>query len=132
VALTATETLILKREAFLEMVEADSALRQSLLASLAREIRSITDHVADLHFLDLPGRLARRLLREADSVSAGTTGSVIVPWPYPQSELAGLIGGSRQTVNRLLSDLVSQGLIRMTPGVVVIPDRAALERSIRR
>jgi CRP-like cAMP-binding protein len=132
VALTATETLILKREAFLEMVEADSALRQSLLASLAREIRSITDHVADLHFLDLPGRLARRLLREADSVSAGTTGSVIVPWPYTQSELAGMIGGSRQTVNRLLSDLVSQGLIRMTPGVVVIPDRAALERSIRR
>ena len=58
VAVEATETLVLHRDAFLELIDADPELRQSLLASLAAEIRRLTGHVEDLHFLDLPGRLA--------------------------------------------------------------------------
>ena len=43
-----------------------------------------------------------------------------------------MIGGSRQSVNRLLADLVARGLIRVERDALVIPDRTALERSIRR
>ena len=132
IALGKTETLVLRREAFLELVDADRSLRVSLLASLSREIRSITDHVQDLHFLDLPGRLAKRILREASRAVPAPDGSVRLPWPYTQSELAGMIGGSRQSVNRLLSDLTSEGLIQLQRDALVIPDPAALERSIRR
>jgi CRP/FNR family transcriptional regulator, cyclic AMP receptor protein len=132
VALGKTETLILRREAFLDLVEHDSALRITLLASLAGEIRSITDHVQDLHFLDLPGRLARRILRESSGLRPAADGSVRLPWPYTQSELAGMIGGSRQSVNRLLADLVNEHLIELQRDVLVIPDPAALERSIQR
>jgi len=132
VALGRTETLVLRREAFLELVDSDRSLRVALLASLSREIRSITAHVQDLHFLDLPGRLARRLLREADGRTPGTDGSVELPWPYTQSELAGMIGGSRQSVNRLLADLVDEGLVVLGRDALVIPDPAALERSIQR
>jgi CRP/FNR family cyclic AMP-dependent transcriptional regulator len=132
VALGRTETLILRRDAFLELVEQDSSLRIALFASLAGEIRSITAHVQDLHFLDLPGRLARRILREASRVAAADDGTVRLPWPYTQSELAGMIGGSRQSVNRLLADLVDEGLIELERDALVIPDPVALERSIQR
>ena len=132
IALGATETLVLRREVFLGLIDEDQSLRRALLSSLADEIRSITAHVQDLHFLDLPGRLTRRILREAEPVAAEPDGSFRLPWPYTQAELAGMIGGSRQSVNRLLADLVARDLIRVERDALVIPDRAALERSIRR
>jgi CRP/FNR family transcriptional regulator/CRP/FNR family cyclic AMP-dependent transcriptional regulator len=132
VALGKTETLVLRREAFLELVDSDRTLRIALLSSLSHEIRSITAHVQDLHFLDLPGRLAKRILREAAGREPEADGSVLLAWPYTQSELAGMIGGSRQSVNRLLADLVDEGLIDLQRDALVIPDPAALERSIQR
>jgi hypothetical protein len=43
-----------------------------------------------------------------------------------------MIGGSRQSVNRLLADLAAAGLVRPEPGALVLPDPVALRRSIRR
>jgi CRP-like cAMP-binding protein len=57
VAVEPTETLVLHRDAFLDLIDSDAGLRRALLASLAAEIRRLTGHVEDLHFLDLPGRL---------------------------------------------------------------------------
>jgi CRP/FNR family cyclic AMP-dependent transcriptional regulator len=61
VALEASETWTLTREQFLAVLDQDKALRESLLAGLARELRRITGHVEELHFLDLAGRLSSRL-----------------------------------------------------------------------
>lgn len=132
VALGKTETLVLRRDQFLALIDADRSLRHALLASLAYEVRSLTAHVHDLHFLDLPGRLARRILREAANAPRDSTGAIRLPWPYTQAELAGMIGGSRQSVNRVLSELASQGLVRVEKDSLVIPDEAALERAVRR
>lgn len=132
VAFGKSQTLSLHRDVFLGLIDEDRTLRRALLTSLAREIRRITDHVGDLHFLDLPGRLVRQILREADGLPPTASGSVTIPWPYTQAELAGMIGGSRQSVNRLLSELASEHLIRLEHDVLVIPDPAALERSIQR
>src|SRR6478752_4365723 len=49
--------------------------------------------VEALHFLDLPGRLASRIVRLAETSGAtGPDGATTIPWPYTQSELAGMIG----------------------------------------
>lgn len=133
VAVEPTETLVLHRDAFLSLIDSDAGLRRTLLASLAAEIRRLTGHVEDLHFLDLPGRLASRIVRLADS--AGTRaddGTIRIAWPYTQSELAGMIGGSRQSVNRLLADLGDQGLVRQEREQLVVLDMERLIRSIER
>lgn len=131
VAVEATETLVLNREAFLDLIDADAGLRRALLASLATEIRRLTGHVEDLHFLDLPGRLASRIVRLAASAGA-TSGEARIAWPYTQSELAGMIGGSRQSVNRLLADLTDQGLVRLERDHLVVVDVEALARTVER
>jgi CRP/FNR family transcriptional regulator, cyclic AMP receptor protein len=131
VAVEATETLVLHRDAFLDLIDSDARLRRALLASLAAEIRRLTGHVEDLHFLDLPGRLASRILRLAASAGA-TSGEARIPWPYTQSELAGMIGGSRQSVNRLLADLTDQGLVRLERDRLVIVDVDRLARTVER
>ena len=59
-------------------------------------------------------------------------GAIRIPWPYTQSELAGMIGGSRQSVNRLLADLTDEGLVRMERDVLVVTDRDRLAGTVER
>ena len=133
VAVDAVEALILQRTAFVRLVDEQPSIRHALLAALATEIRRLTAQVEDLHFLDLPGRLARHLLREiAGEGGALPDGEARVPWPYTQGELAGMIGGSRQSVNRLLGDFVNQGLLRFEGDDLVIPDPRRLAIEARR
>ena len=132
VAVEPTETLVLRREAFLDLIDTEPALRRALLASLAAEIRRLTGHVEDLHFLDLPGRLASRIVRLAADRPREPAGTVRIPWPYTQSELAGMIGGSRQSVNRLLSDLADEGLVRLERDILVVTDLDRLAATVDR
>lgn len=133
VAMDAVEALVLRREAFARLVDTEPGLRRALLAALAAEIRRLTAQVEDLHFLDLPGRLARHLLRAIDRDEDRLDSTEVrLPWPYTQGELAGMIGGSRQSVNRLLADFVAQGLLRFEGDDLVIPDPRRLAAAARR
>jgi CRP/FNR family transcriptional regulator, cyclic AMP receptor protein len=132
-AVDAVGTLVLRRDAFDRLVDSEVALRRALLAALAREIRRLTAQVEDLHFLDLPGRLAHHLLREIDGDSERPAASEArLPWPYTQGELASMIGGSRQSVNRLLADFIEQGLLRFDGDELVVPDPRRLAAAARR
>jgi CRP/FNR family cyclic AMP-dependent transcriptional regulator len=132
-AVDGVETLVLRRDGFDRLVDTEVALRRALLAALAREIRRLTAQVEDLHFLDLPGRLARHLLREIDGDSEQPSArEARLPWPYTQGELASMIGGSRQSVNRLLADFIEQGLLRFDGDELVVPDPRRLAAAARR
>jgi CRP/FNR family cyclic AMP-dependent transcriptional regulator len=132
VALEPTGTLVLRQEPFDRLLDTDRGLRRALLAGLAGELRRLTGHVEELHFLDLPGRLASRIVRMAEEQSPGERGEVVLPWPFTQSEVAAMIGGTRQTVNRLLADLVDQDLIRFQKDVLVVPSVERLARAAER
>jgi len=133
VALEPTETLVLPRERFRMLIDTEPATRDALLAALAGELRRLTDHVEELHFLDIAGRLAARLARLADE--QGTTapdGSVRIEGPLSQGELAAMVGSTRQSVNRFLGDLVDDGLVRVERDAIVITDLRGLRRAARR
>ena len=132
VAVEPTETLVLRREPFEQLIDTDADMRKALLAGLAAELRRLTGHVEELHFLDLPGRLARRLVRMAEELEPGVTGEAVMKWPFTQSELAAMIGGTRQTVNRLLADFIDQGLVRFERDVLVIPSVERLAAAAER
>jgi CRP-like cAMP-binding protein len=132
VALEPSELLVLRREPFEQLIDTDRALRMALFAGLTAELRRLTGHVEELHFLDLPGRLAARLIRLARETQPGARGPIVLDWPYTQSELASMIGGTRQTVNRLLADMVTQGLVRLDRDSIVIPDVDRLARAAER
>ena len=131
VALEASETLALPRDAFRELLDHDPGLRDALLAGLAHELRRVTGQVEELHFLDLAGRLAMRLSRLARDADP-TSDEVRLDWPYTQSDLASMIGGTRQSVNKLLSELVDDGLVRIERDTIVIPSVSALARQADR
>jgi CRP/FNR family cyclic AMP-dependent transcriptional regulator len=131
-ALEPTETMALPRDQFLRLLPGDPRLVTALLRALAGELRRLTGHVEELHFLDLAGRLTMRLVRLARDVDPKAVGRVELDWPFTQSDLAAMIGGTRQSVNKLLSGLVDEGLLKIDRDTLVITDLATLEaRSAR-
>ncbi|HET7676805.1 MAG TPA: Crp/Fnr family transcriptional regulator [Candidatus Limnocylindrales bacterium] len=130
-ALEPTETLVLPRDVLLELIAVDPGLRDALLAGLAGELRRLTGHVEELHFLDLAGRLAMRLTRLAREAEP-TAREVRLDWPFTQSDLAAMIGGTRQSVNKLLSGLVDDGLLSIERDTLVITDVERLARRAER
>jgi CRP-like cAMP-binding protein len=127
-ALDQADTLVLPRQVFVELLDSLPGLRDALFSGLAHELRRLTGHVEELHFLDLAGRLAMRLTRLARETQPDAHGEFRLPWPYTQSDLAAMIGGTRQSVNRLLSELVEGDLIRVESDALVITDLDELAR----
>ena len=132
VASEPVSALILQQAAFEDLLETQPGIRRALIAGLVAELRRLTNHVEDLHFLDLPGRLANRIVRIARETRPGEIRDVRLEWRYTQSELGAMIGGTRQTVNRLLADLTAQGLIQIEGEELIVPDLDALTRSAER
>ena len=131
-ALEPTETLVLPRAVLMDLLGTVPGLGDRLLVGLAKELRKLTSQVEELHFLDLAGRLAMRLARLAEDVPPDERGQIRLDWPYTQSDLAAMIGGTRQSVNRLLSQLVDEGLIEIQPDALIITDLDALARRAER
>jgi CRP/FNR family transcriptional regulator, cyclic AMP receptor protein len=131
-ALEPSETMVLPRAVFQELLDSVPGLRDALLFGLAYELRRLTGHVEELHFLDLAGRLAMRLTRLAREQTPDAHGQIRLNWPYTQSDLAAMIGGTRQSVNKLLSGLVVDGLISIQPDELVITDLDELARRAER
>lgn len=131
VALEPVEALVLARPEFERLIDTEPGVRRALVAALAGELRRLTGHVEALHFLGLRERLARRLVAlvraaEPAGPSGPAPGGLRVAWPYTQAELAGMVGGSRESVNRILADFASRGLLRMERDTLVVPDLARL------
>ena len=126
-AIEPTETLNLPRAAFMDLHSKDPTLQHALLTALAGELRRLTGHVEELHFLDLAGRLAMRVARLARERGRAVGEGVELDWPYTQSDLASMIGGTRQSVNKLLAGMVHDGLLVVDHDTLVVKDIERLE-----
>ena len=118
-AMDSTETVTLTRTAFQRLVDGGSPFRWSLLGGIAHRIRRLTDQLAEVHFLDLAGRLALTLTRLAEETAPGVRKGVRLARPLTQSDLAAMVGGTRQRVNQILRELADEGLISLDGGITV-------------
>ena len=132
-AVEPTETLVLPRDRFRQLVNDVPAIRDHVFEELAHELRRLTMHVEELHFLDIAGRLAARLARLAEEQGVpGEGGEIRLDGPITQGELAAMVGSTRQSVNKLLGFFVDDGLIRFERDSIVIRNLAGLQRAARR
>jgi CRP/FNR family cyclic AMP-dependent transcriptional regulator len=131
IAVEPTVTYILTSPDFGPLIAGNDAFRTAILHNLAQELRRLTVDVSELHFLDLAGRLASRLARMADEAAPGQRDEVRLGRAYTQTELAAMIGGTRQSVNRVVAELVSEGLLRVEPNDLVVVDVARMAQRAR-
>jgi len=131
-ALVATESVMLPRDRLRELIATEPPVRDALLVSLATELRLLTTHVGELHFLDMTGRLAARLVRLAAEREAAADGSVRLQPTLTQAELASMVGCTRQSVNKVLGQFADEGLIRLGRDGIVVIDPDGLTAESRR
>jgi CRP/FNR family transcriptional regulator, cyclic AMP receptor protein len=97
---------------FVEFVTEESAASRAILRALARQVQSHEAFVEDLLFLDLKGRVAKRLLQlVAPSLDDLPPDGAVLPSVVTHADLASLCGGSRENVTRILSDLQRRGYV---------------------
>jgi CRP/FNR family cyclic AMP-dependent transcriptional regulator len=125
-----TTLIVIPRGAVMDLLDEAPALVRALLTSLTGLIRQIDDRLADLVLLDLPGRVAKFLDIAAGSQNGAALGredsSVPVDLRINQTDLARLVGGSRQQVNRILMDMERRGAIVRSGTRIVCIRRALL------
>ena len=122
-AIEDTTALALSRQAFMELVHVNPRILDAVMRSLGALIRRLTDQNADHVFLDLPGRVAKTLVR-----LAGDTQAPMITIELNQSQLAEMAGGSRQSVNQAIGSFANRGWLRTEGRRIVITDLAALRR----
>ncbi len=130
-AMAESHLLVLDRSDFMPFLESHPEVAARLIAVLCERVRWISESYEDALFMDLPARLAKRLLllAEAYGEPVGETATRI-EFPLSQQELAKLAGVSRQAVNKLLRSWQSQGLIALDHSHVTIINAARLRRLV--
>ena len=104
------------------------AVADALLRALAVRLRQTNEAMADLVFTDVPGRIAKTLLGLAQRFGQPDGDGVRVAHDLTQEELAQLVGASRETVNKALSDFAARGWLRLDGRAVVLLDLDRLGR----
>src|SRR5215469_14416852 len=111
-ALSKCELLILERRDVLPFLRAHPDICLTLLELLSLRLRRLDERMADIAFVDLPARLAKTLLREAQPAQANRPARL----SQSQGDLAKMIGATRETVNRCLRDWQRQGILELKGG----------------
>jgi CRP/FNR family transcriptional regulator, cyclic AMP receptor protein len=130
VATEPTETLMVHRDDFIRAVHAHPNVALDLLQVLARRLRETDQIVQDATLLDVPGRIAKKLLALADAYGVeGATGTVI-GMRLTQAELATMVGATRESVNKHLRAYQARGIIAVDRKRITIRRPDELRRRI--
>ena len=103
-ALEPSEVVAIPYAPVQEVYESRPMLLWSVVAMLSGRIRAMNGELADSVFLDVTGRTAKRLLE----LSEGVDDFIL---PVTQEELAGMVGASRERVNKAIASFIRLGWI---------------------
>jgi CRP/FNR family cyclic AMP-dependent transcriptional regulator len=101
----------LDRATFQGCLRTMAPLANNLVRLLANRLRFANEQIQALCTLDVPGRVARQILALSDRYGTERQGGVVIPIRLTQSDLADLVGASRERVNQVIVELKSRGVI---------------------
>ena len=106
-----SKLVVIKREAFLQIISESPELMLNMMKGLVGKIRVATRQIEDLAFKDVYGRIARLLtdLKNKDNV---------ITEKLTNTEIAFRVGASREMVSRIVSELKNGGYIEKNKGVL--------------
>jgi CRP/FNR family transcriptional regulator, cyclic AMP receptor protein len=118
---------ILDRHDILSFFERNPSAWPKLVKVLCQRLRHTDQVFAEVALLQLPAKLAKSMLRllDLDRTLAPRKRPVI---HYSQRELANMVGGTRESVNRCLRNWQRNGIVQITEGSIIITNRPALEQ----
>jgi CRP-like cAMP-binding protein len=119
-ALEPSSVLEVPYAAVLDLFRQQPDLLWGVTRLLAQRLRVMDETLADSVFLDVTGRTAKRLLELSD-------GSDDFTLPVTQEELAGMVGASRERVNKAIASFIRLGWIEQHDRKYTIRKRESLQ-----
>ena len=123
-ALEPSEVLELQYEPVRDLLARHPELLWGVVRMLADRLRGMDEALADSVFLDVTGRTAKRLLELANGASEFLL-------PVTQEELAGMVGASRERVNKAIASFIRLGWLEQADRRYRILQRDRLELRAR-
>ncbi len=120
-ALETSTVLEIPYESVLDQLNASTSLMWNVVRMLSRRLRAMDQALADSVFLDVTGRTAKRLV----DLSGGKDEFML---PVTQEELAGMVGASRERVNKAIASFIKLHWLEQHDRSYRILDRAKLEQ----
>jgi len=128
IAAEPAELLALSRRELLPFLRSEPEAMLEMMAALATRARWIAESYEDAAFLELPARLAKRLLFLSRHFGYDTAGGRRLAASLTHRELANHMNVARESISRLIQKWRREGLIEEHRGVMVLKDIAKLER----
>ncbi len=122
--------LWMDRATFQTCLRTLTPLANNLVRLLANRLRFANEQIQALCTLDVSGRVARQILAMADRYGRKQAGGdVRIPIRLTQSDLAEIVGASRERVNQVIGDFKHRGFISVdSDHRIRVHDRAELAR----
>jgi CRP/FNR family transcriptional regulator, cyclic AMP receptor protein len=122
-ALTRCELIAIDRRDFLPLLKDQPEIALKMIEVLCARLRHVSEHIEDVLFLDLPGRLAKTLLRLSERARPSSSGRKVA---ITQREIGQIIGMSRESTNKQLREWEQQNWVRLERGGITVLAPTAL------
>lgn len=120
-ALEASRVLEIPYTAVIDQLNSSHLLMWNVIRMLSNRLRVVDEALADSVFLDVTGRTAKRLV----DLSGGKDEFTL---PITQEELAGMVGASRERVNKAIASFIKLKWIEQHDRTYKIIDREKLQQ----
>ena len=128
-AMMRTELSIIQRDQFLALLGSEPQLARHLIKLLCTRVRWTAQIMEDSALLNVPAKIAKRLLSLADLHGRATADGIKLK--ISQEELAQFLSVSRQIVNQYLQTWKAKDWIEVGRGSVTVRNTRSLDALIR-
>jgi CRP-like cAMP-binding protein len=130
IAMEETHVMTLRREDLQSLLKQYPQIALGIITALTGRIRYTTDYAETFAFLDVDGRVAKRLLELAAQYGLQTAQGTEIDLRLTQGDLASLVGATRERINKVLGFFRDEGLVDLDAHKVIILDPSGLQRKI--
>jgi len=120
IALENTNLIFLKRNDFIEVLKGHPEMMLSIMKEMSRRIRKADERIGSLSVLSVYGRVARVLLELARESGKKVPMGYIIEKKPTHNEIASMAGTTRETVTRIINDLIRRGYIAIEGKSIII------------
>jgi CRP/FNR family transcriptional regulator, cyclic AMP receptor protein len=129
-AMTDCELLVLNRRDFMPYLEKHPEICLMLIKILCEKLRRTSEQVEDLVFRHVKGRIAKALLQLSKRSGRAQVDSGLLALHLSQSELGNIVGSTRESVNKQLTEWEKEGIVAIAKELIIIRNAVALERLV--
>jgi CRP/FNR family cyclic AMP-dependent transcriptional regulator len=125
------ECYTLQRTDFHNAIMKNPKIAIQAMEVLSKRLRNTNQMVEDLIFLDVYGRVAKKLVELADAHGAkAEDGGIRIEMRLTQQELASMVGASRESVNKVMGYFTDKNFISTDKHRITLHRIADLKRRI--